>query len=103
MLPTLQPGDLLLATGAGRLRAGILVVLEHPGKHGFELVKRLAHLPGQRVEGRVLGPDEYWVVGDHVSASSDSRAFGAVRRTALRGVVRARYWPPRRFKVLLMP
>lgn len=99
MAPTLAAGDYLVAVRTPRLRRGDLVVVEHPDRPGFEMVKRLEGVPGDAVAGRRLGPDEHWVVGDDTSASTDSRAFGPVGAEALRGVVRVRYWPPGRFRV----
>jgi hypothetical protein len=98
MAPEVVPEDYLVAVRPGRLRRGSLVVVEHPNQPGFEMVKRLAGMPGDRLQDRVLGPGEHWVVGT-AEASSDSRSFGPVRATAIRGVVRIRYWPPARFKV----
>jgi hypothetical protein len=102
MLPTLEPGDFLVAVRvrSDSLRRGALVGVEHPSRSGFEMVKRLEGIPGQQLgDGRVLGLGQYWVVGDAAGASTDSRTFGPVHATALRGVVRVRYWPPARATV----
>ena len=96
MAPTLVPGDFLVAWAPAELRPGSLVVVEHPDRPGYEMVKRVTGMPGDRVGDRVLGPDEHWVLGDHEDGSTDSRRFGPVRRDAIRGVVRLRYWPPPR-------
>jgi nickel-type superoxide dismutase maturation protease len=100
MVPTLPPGDLLVAIAHGELRRGTLVVVEHPERPGYEMVKRLAGLPGDEVELRRLRDGEYWVTGDSPGASTDSRTFGPVTREAIRGVVRFRYWPPSRAGML---
>lgn len=100
MAPALKPGEFLVATRRGRLRRGALVVVGHPGRPGYEMVKRLAGLPGDVVRGKVLGGEEYWVLGDAPGASTDSRTLGPVRRSELRGVVRFRYWPPGRAGLL---
>jgi nickel-type superoxide dismutase maturation protease len=92
MTPTLSAGDWLIATRPARLRRGHVVVVRHP-ERDLELVKRVAAVPGDRVDGRTLGADEYLVVGDNRGASSDGRTFGPVRREAILGVVRLRYWP----------
>jgi type IV secretory pathway protease TraF len=92
MVPALRSGDWLVATRAGRVRRGSVVVLGHPGRP-LDLVKRVTAVPGDRVGGRVLGPDEYLVVGDHPEASTDGRRFGPVPRAAIEGLVRIRYWP----------
>ena len=41
-----------------------------------------------------LGGDEYFVMGDNRSRSTDSREFGPVGRTSIRGRAWFRYWPP---------
>jgi signal peptidase I len=92
MVPTLSPGDWLVATRRGRIRRGSVVVLAHPDRP-LDLVKRVHGVPGDLVDGRLLGPDEYLVIGDSPAASSDGRRFGPVPRRGIEGVVRARYWP----------
>jgi signal peptidase I len=92
MFPTLRPGDWLVATRAGRVRPGDVVVVAHP-VGGLDLVKRVRGVPGELVEGRRLGPGQYLVVGDHPGASTDGRVFGPVGRQAIEGIVRLRYWP----------
>ena len=87
-----MPGDWLLATRLGRIGRGTVVVLAHPDRR-LDLVKRVAATPCDVVDGRVLGPDEYLVVGDNREASTDGRTFGSVPREAIEGVVRFRYRP----------
>jgi signal peptidase I len=96
MSPTLRPGDLLMATRSGRIDRGALLVVEHPDRPGYEMVKRLAGVPGDSVAGRWLGPDEFWMLGDNPPASTDSRSLGTFDRSAIRGVILFRYWPPDR-------
>lgn len=100
MVPTLAPGDRALAVGGSRLARGDVVVVEHPGRPGFEMVKRLTAVPGDRVSDRLLGPDEYWVEGDQATASTDSRHFGPVRRDELTARVLLIYRPPTRRRLL---
>ena len=100
MLPTLRPGDQLLCVRRGRIRRGDVVVIRPPS-HGFEMIKRVAGLPGEIAtrDGREerLGPDEYLVVGDNADRSTDGRSFGPVRRSDIAGIARYRYLPePRR-------
>jgi nickel-type superoxide dismutase maturation protease len=96
MTPTLSPGEYLVAVRSRTVRRGSLVVVEHPDRPGYEMVKRVAALPGERVEARILEPDEYWVIGDNPDGSTDSRSFGPVSSAAIRGRVVLRYWPIRR-------
>ena len=99
MLPTLVPGEWALTVMPSSWRRGDVVVLEHPDRPGFEMVKRLTAIPGDEVEGRTLGADEWWVLGDHATASTDSRRFGPVKGEALKARVVLIYRPPadRRF------
>jgi nickel-type superoxide dismutase maturation protease len=101
MSPTLEPGDWALAVAAGRLRRGDLVVIEHPTRPGFEVVKRILGLPSELTAGgRILRSDEFWVEGDNPGASTDSRDFGPVTRDRIRAEVRLVYWPPSRRRIL---
>ena len=94
MVPTLLPGDWALAAPARRFQRGHVVVVEHPGRAGYEMVKRLTAVPGDRVgDDRVLGEDEFWVEGDHPASSTDSRQFGPVPHAALKATVLLVYWP----------
>jgi signal peptidase I len=119
MRPTLRPGQRLAVGPLDRPpRRGDLVVV---GREGFEVVKRVVGLPGERLRlagGRLevdgvevaepylagsaggdlelrLGDGQYLVLGDHRAASTDGRDFGPVGADALLGRVRFAYWPPR--------
>jgi signal peptidase I len=121
MRPTLRPGQRLAVGPLDRPpRRGDLVVVV--GREGFEVVKRVVGLPGERLRlagGRLevdgvevaepylagsaggdlelrLGDGQYLVLGDHRAASTDGRDFGPVPAEALAGRVRFAYWPPRR-------
>ena len=96
MAPTLWPGDWALVVSPRRFIAGDVVVVEHPGRPGYEMAKRLRGIPGDTVGGRLLGPDEWWVQGDHLEASTDSRHFGPVTREELKAKVVLVYWPASR-------
>ncbi len=96
MMPTLVPGDWALAVDPRSYAPGDVVVVEHPGRPGYEMVKRIAAGPGAVVGDRRLGPDEWWVLGDHEASSTDSRHFGPVHRDELRAKVALVYWPKER-------
>src|SRR6185295_19227588 len=87
MVPTLLPGDQALAVSSRHPNKGDVVVVEHPGRPGYEMVKRVTALPGETVGERMLEEDEYWVEGDRADASSDSRQFGPVWRDLLKARV----------------
>jgi signal peptidase I len=93
MAPTLIPGDWGLVVTPHRFANGDVVVVEHPHRRGYEMVKRIRASPGERIDDRALAEDEYWVEGDLAAASTDSRQFGPVRRDALKAKVVLVYWP----------
>ena len=90
MAPTLRDGDrVIVALTAYRRHApriGDVVLLEGPG--GLPLVKRVSALTS------ATGPEMMWVLGDNPAESSDSRSFGPVPVSQVRGRVAWRYWPP---------
>jgi signal peptidase I len=100
MAPTLVPGDWALVITPSEYRVGDVVVVEHPGRPGYEMVKRILGAPGDEVDGRILGEWEYWVEGDFAQASTDSRQFGPVTEDELRAKLVLVYWPAARRKVL---
>jgi nickel-type superoxide dismutase maturation protease len=87
MLPTLRPGDWLLARRTRRIRPGQVVLAWHPRREGLLLVKRAA----RRAEGG------WWLSSDFPEApgATDSAAFGAVAAELIVGRVLARYYPVR--------
>lgn len=95
MSPTLEPGDhlLVLRLRRGRgLRDGDLVTVRDPRPDAGRrvLVKRLAALDSGWVE----------LVGDHSEASTDSRTFGRLPLSSVRGKVLYRYAPSNRSGVV---
>jgi signal peptidase I len=92
METTLADGEWAVAVRR-RVRVGDVVVLEHPERRGFELVKRVVAAPGDVARGRRLHGDEWWVEGDRSDASTDSRSFGPVSRSSIRGTVVLVYAP----------
>jgi type IV secretory pathway protease TraF len=100
MAPALLPEDWALVVTPGAYHRGDVVVVEHPGRPGYEMVKRLTAIPGDTVEGRTLGGDEYWIEGDFAQASTDSRSFGPVTRDELRARVVLVYWPRERRSIV---
>jgi signal peptidase I len=100
MRTTLEPGDWAVAVRARRLHRGDVVVVEHPDRVGFEVVKRITHLPGDATpDGRGL-VDRVWVEGDDPEGSSDSRTFGPVPLGLVRGRVWFVWWPLGRIRAL---
>ena len=103
MVPTLRPGERVLfdrlAYVRDRPEAGDVVLVAHPLRPNLRLVKRLAGLPGDVIDGLALASGEYLVLGDNERESTDGREFGAVRRRDLLGRAWVRYWPTERWRV----
>lgn len=123
MSPTFEDGELLLTEKLSyrfnEVKRGDVVVFEAPIGRKVDFIKRIIGLPGddltvkdgtvtvngqklsepyissptQGEEQRTLGPDEYFVFGDNRGASSDSRVFGPIKKSAVRGRVFLVYWP----------
>ena len=97
MLPAYRPGDrvcvLLLAYRVRSPRAGEAVVVRR--LEGRLDLKRLTAGPGDEVDVRgdrvTLGADEWFVTGDNLAESTDSRGLGPVRREDILGPVWFRY------------
>lgn len=104
------------------LNRGEVIVFKNPENESEYFIKRVVGLPGEEViiaggevyisgkllkegylpEGQtssgesdfILGPGEYFVMGDNRLQSRDSRSWGALERGEVVGLVRARFWPP---------
>ncbi len=105
-----------------KIDRGDTVVFWFPGDPSKSYIKRVIGMPGDRVEVRdgdvivndhtlvedyvpqeyrdqsemratTVGPDEYFVLGDHRSSSNDSRTWGMVPRRYIYGKAVFIYWP----------
>ena len=94
MLPTLRPGDWLLAWRTRRIRPGQVVLAWHPARADFLLVKRAV----RQVKGDGEAGGGWWLESDFPEApgATDSNSFGPVPEELIVARVLVRYWPPRR-------
>ena len=86
MLPLLQPGDeLLYDPRAYQKRSpekGDLVVALHPFRPNLKLVKRIT---------AIHSDGTYFLTGDNLAMSTDSREFGSVSGEMLIGRITSRF------------
>ena len=100
MAPTLLPDDWVLVVTPDHFDRDDVVVVEHPQRPGYEIVKRLVAVPGDELDGRILEADEFWVEGDFAGHSTDSRAFGPVTGAQIKAKAILIYWPLERRRVV---
>jgi signal peptidase I len=123
MEPCLHDGDRLVVDrvsyNLGEVGRGDVVVLRYPRNPEIDFVKRVVGLPGDRIAMRkgvlwvndevaddygciadheelpelIVPPEAFFVLGDNRPISCDSRDFGLVEHSLLKGRVRARFWP----------
>jgi inner membrane protease subunit 1 len=105
MSPALLSGERVLfdrlAFTRDRPRVGDVALLQHPSRPGLRVVKRITAVAGDITrDDTLLARGEYWVEGDNVGASTDSRSFGPVRRRHLLARAWLVYWPQENWRRL---
>lgn len=86
MEPSLRNGDVHLVALRVQVKVGDAVLLQHPERPELLTVKRIVRRDG----------DGWWVEGDNLEESTDSRHFGAVPEESIRGRIVFRLRPLRR-------
>ncbi len=81
MSPTLKDGEVVLVDREAKIEIGDIVIAKHPIEQTSEVVKRVE---------RINQHGHYFLVGDNLEDSNDSRHFGAVTKEYIRGKVVAR-------------
>jgi nickel-type superoxide dismutase maturation protease len=86
MLPLLQPEDEILldplAYRKSSPQVGDIVVTMHPLQSNLAIVKRVT---------LINGCDSYFVTGDNVEVSTDSRHWGTVKISDIKGKVTSQF------------
>lgn len=123
MFPNFKDGELLLTEKVSyriyKPQRGDVVVFKAPGSRNVDYIKRIIGLPSEEIkitggeifingekldepyetqisDGDVtltLLKEEYFVMGDNRGASSDSRSFGPIKKSSIRGKTWLVYWP----------
>ena len=118
MYPTLEGNEIMLLNKLGDIDRFDIVVIKLDD-HDEELIKRIIGLPGETVEIKnnevyindelledeygygvtynidpiTLGDDEYFVLGDNRIISLDSRSFGTIKRSEIKGTTNFIMYP----------
>jgi phage repressor protein C with HTH and peptisase S24 domain len=77
MQPTLRPGSYVLFRRARSYGLGEIVLISH---NNLDKVKRITR----------INNNKYFVVGDNFRGSTDSRSFGEIDKSNIRGKI---LWP----------
>lgn len=86
------PGDSV------EVREGVVLL------NGVQLDSPTTHYPMPFPNSSVtLGMDEYYVLGDNLMVSRDSRYWGPLPLESIKGKVWTTYWPLRKFEMYLAP
>lgn len=77
MFPALKHGELVLINPHAKPLVGDIALAQHPFKKSVKMVKRV----------REITPEgKFFLVGDNLLESSDSRSFGAIQAKDILGV-----------------
>ena len=81
MNPTLKDGEIVLVDRDAPIEIGDIVVAGHPFERTIEVVKRVLNINEH---------GHFYLIGDNLEDSEDSRYYGAVTRDYIKGKVVAR-------------
>jgi nickel-type superoxide dismutase maturation protease len=76
MLPGLKNGDVVLVDPSAELKTGDIVLARHPFKKSVQIIKRIKEISPE---------NRYFLVGDNLEESTDSRSFGAIQAKDILG------------------
>ena len=81
MLPALRSGEQVIVKKSAKIKAGDIVIAQHPYKRSVEMIKRIE---------KIESDGKFFLIGDNADESTDSRAFGAVSIECIKGKVISR-------------
>ena len=123
MTPNFEDGELILTEKVSYRfsdpKRGDVIVFKAPGLNNVDFIKRIIGLPKDHLvigDGKIyingnllreeyetqsttsetdiiISDNQYFVLGDNRSASSDSRTFGLINRSSIEGRAWVVYWP----------
>lgn len=101
MEPTFGNGDYLIIDELSYHfrdpQKGEVIIFHYPLNPSKFFIKRIAYVPGETVEmdgeKTTLKENEYFVLGDNSSKSSDSRIWGTLKEDLIVGRAFLRLWP----------
>ncbi len=97
MAPAFQSGEYLvideISYNFHKPARGDVVVFRYPLDPSIYFIKRIVGIPGDVKDGEVLGPSEYYMLGDNSAASFDSRSWGPVQERYIVGRPILRLFP----------
>ena len=81
MSPTLENGDLVLVNFQTEFKVGDIILANHPFDKGEKLIKRI---------WKISPEGKYFLVGNNLAKSTDSRHFGELSAKDILGKIEAR-------------
>lgn len=81
MSPTLENGDLVLVNFQTEFKVGDIILANHPFDKGEKLIKRI---------WKISPEGKYFLVGNNLAKSTDSRHFGELSAQDILGKVEAK-------------
>lgn len=76
------------------LKKGDVVVAKSPTNPKETICKRICAVELEKINGQAIPKNHFWLQGDNLNNSSDSRFYGPVSRKLIHGKVLFRIWPP---------
>ena len=81
MSPTLNDGDLVLVNFHTEFKVGDIILANHPFDKGAKLIKRI---------WKISPEGNYFLIGDNLAKSTDSRNFGELLAKEILGKIEAK-------------